>query len=104
MTTGEHLHYALNSAQLQRLLFINTIGVSIISEALIQAAYLFGSKRQALWRHNKPGLVKQEQYQEAYLFIQGTGLDIVIENYGLDYNAESLREGFNQIFHVKTSC
>jgi len=41
--------------------------------------------------------------QQALAFIAGTGLDIMIQEYEMDYDADSIRENFFQIFHVKAT-
>lgn len=42
-----------------------------------------------------------EASKQAFAFISGTGLEIMLEEYGLDYDAEKIRENFNQKFHIK---
>lgn len=44
---------------------------------------------------------KLEIANQALAFIQGTGLDIVIKVYDLDYDPVVLRNAFFRIFHVK---
>mgnify|MGYP001617392596 FL=1 len=51
--------------------------------------------------HDK--LIKLESSKQALAFISGTGLDILLQEYGLDYNADSLRRLFYQTFHVKSN-
>ena len=51
--------------------------------------------------HDK--LVKLESSRQALSFIGGTGLDILLQEYGLDYNADNLRRVFYQTFHVKSN-
>ena len=38
---------------------------------------------------------------EAFAFICGTGLEVMLEEYGLDYNADAIREFFYQRFNIK---
>jgi hypothetical protein len=35
---------------------------------------------------------------ESYAFIRGTGLEVTLERFGLDYDAEELRRVFFQLF------
>ena len=49
--------------------------------------------------HKKVTMMKVAS--ESLAFIQGTGLDITIKNFGLDLEPEQLRFTFYRIFHVK---
>lgn len=50
------------------------------------------------------GTLKTEQrWIEASLFIRGTSLDLFLENFGLDYDADALRQGFTQIWKLRRS-
>ena len=42
-----------------------------------------------------------EASRQALAFIRGTGLEVMIQKYGMDYNADSLREIFYGQFHIK---
>ena len=39
--------------------------------------------------------------QQAFAFIRGTGLDIMVQSYGIDYDVDELRYYFYKRFHVK---
>jgi len=39
--------------------------------------------------------------KQALAFVMGTGLDIMIQEYGMAYDPDDLRETFYHIFHVK---
>lgn len=72
----------------ERLLLINTIGQCLLQEELMTASRMpFHKIYHASWN-----LLKTK---ESYVFIQGTGLDMLIERFGLDYDAENLRGLFN---------
>lgn len=62
---------------------MNTIGLSIVY-AEFKKAYLFYSKPD--WR--------PKAASDSLAFIQGTGLEIIINTYGLLYDAENLRNCF----------
>lgn len=74
----------IDSATLVMLLTINTIGESILVQAFREAKYYM----------NFTGSRPSKSIRESYLFINGTGLDAVIEDYQLDYDATSLRSIF----------
>lgn len=41
-----------------------------------------------------------ENSRQAFLFITGTGLEIMLENYCLGYDAQNIREIFYKKFHI----
>lgn len=70
---------------------VNSMGQAVLVETLKAAAYYVthsnGTKSHA-------GI----QFKEAmscYAFVQGTGLHIIINQFGLDYDAEKIQETFN---------
>ena len=69
------------------LLWANTIGLSIISETLRSAAMFILNTNAYIY--------KVREYRESYAFVQGTGLDMVMQQYGLNYDPDELRNGFN---------
>ena len=81
-------------------MFLTTMALSALANTMLDAAYLFGYRKKAHSNgHTNP--VLQARAKEAYAFISGTGLDIMIEYYKLDYNAEEIRTQF--CGHFKTS-
>lgn len=77
-----------------------TFGLEAILAAFKEAAYAYThtggyseydsrSKIAVAWR--------------AKAFIQGTGLEIALRTYNLDYDADHLRSTFFRIFHVKAT-
>lgn len=76
---------------------ISTIGMSVIAESFRSAAYLFISSG---FRISSSGCLKQKvkDARESLAFISGTGLDIVIQEFNLDYDPDKLRNGFYTIF------
>ena len=76
------------------LLFVATAALTMIYFSLLEASYMFtGTCRRT--NHEFRSSVRA---REAYAFIQGTGLDIAIKKFNLDYDAETLRDEFNKIF------
>ena len=81
-------------------MFANTLGLSILSQTLISASRMF------LYTNGYRGRqIKNEinEFKESFAFIQGTGLELLISDYGLGYDAERIRNGFNYLFNVRTS-
>lgn len=76
------------------------IAKSILQNALVEAAYMFVHTDGRLSREKLTAL---EASKQAFVFISGTGLEIMLEEYGLDYDAEKIRENFYQKFHIKSA-
>ena len=76
-----------------------TMGLACIMSALKEASLVFTLTSTHYGRHQVKPLLKLGS--EALAFIQGTGLDVTIVNYGLDLEADQLRLTFYRIFHVK---
>lgn len=72
-----------SDGMLQLVMQLNTIGLSIICQEFHYAS----------WAYLKPKWHPRLS-SDSLAFIQGTGLDIVIENYGLMYDANRLRNSF----------
>ena len=71
------------------------MGMAAIASAFQEAA-MFYTYTNGYFGHKKIKVASQ-----ALAFIQGTGLDICIKVYGLDYNPNELRQVFFRTFHVK---
>ena len=73
--------------------------VGSIVDTLVSAAYIFGDRHHA---NSEAHSHKQRMKlgKVAFAFIQGTGLDVMIKHYKLDYNAEEIREKFYFIFRI----
>ena len=76
------------------------IALSVLRHTFTEAAYMF-VHTDGKMSHDK--LIKLESSKQALAFISGTGLDILLQEYGLDYNADNLRRLFYQTLHVKPS-
>lgn len=78
-----------------QLIMTNTIGESILVETLKSAAY-FVSKSGNVQSIKHPVLMgKYHESRSCYYFVQGTGLDVLIQRFHLAYDAENLRSTFN---------
>ena len=74
------------------------IAISVLRHTFNEAAYLYIHTDGKMSRES---LIKIETSKQALAFIQGTGLEVMLEEYGLDYNADNLRQVFYRTFHVK---
>ena len=79
---------------LEALMFMNTLGLSILVDALKSSAFFInGSNGFKLRRYGcKIG-------SSSLAFIQGTGLEIMLNTYHIEYNADELRNNFFSLFH-----
>ena len=77
--------------------FYNTLALSLITHTFTEAAYMFTHTANFPTRH-KQYLSASKQ---AFAFIQGTGLEIMIQVYNLDYDAAKLREIFYDKFNIQ---
>ena len=76
--------------------FMNTIGEAVLCETLRSAAYYFVRSCHGVTTSTsyfKRNLLTESK--QCFMFIQGTGLDIILESYNLDYDADKLRQSFN---------
>jgi len=76
-------------------LIMTTIGLAAIASAFQEAAMLY------TWTNGYLGTKKQRIANQALAFIEGTGMDVCIKEYGLDLDPDALRSKFYRIFHVK---
>ena len=77
-----------------------SIAIRSLEYTLFEASYLFVRTTGKLSRER---LVKVASSREALEFVEGTGLDLMIKNYHLAYDADEIRNRFNYLFHVTKS-
>ena len=74
---------------------MNTLGLSVILCAFEDASMFY------VYTNGYFGVKKMRIAQQALAFIQGTGLEITLKVYGIDYDPDVLRQTFFRVFHVK---
>lgn len=77
----------------QFLLLANTLGQSILVETLKSAAYYVSNSNCHTTERMKIARIREGS--SCFVFVQGSGLETLIQRYGMDYDAEKIREGFN---------
>lgn len=92
-TSIQHTFVSVNQ---YNVLEFTTLGLSAVMSAFEEAALIY------TWTNGCMGKRNMNNCKQALAFIQGTGLEIALSIYGLDYDADSLRQNFFRIFHVKT--
>ena len=78
----------VNSADLIQFMMLNTLGMSVLTETLRTA-----SKAQFVEERSNT-----TEAQRCFLFVQGSGLNKLMVKFGLDYDADHLRSGFNYFY------
>jgi len=71
---------------------------SLLKHTIIEAAYAFVNTTGKLTKQKR---IMIETSKQALAFISGTGLDIMLQTYGIEYDPDELRESFYAIFHIK---
>ena len=76
-----------------------SLGMSVLSEHLRAAAKFFIEGTKALHHtHTHPASswarMRNKQLAESYLFVTGTGIEFIINSYGLEVDPEAFKEGF----------
>ena len=84
----------------RNVVFMTTMALSSLVDTFVAASYLFGNYHDA----NAGGYTHKQRMRIGKLalaFISGTGLNLMIDYYQLNYNADEIRNQFFGIF--KTS-
>lgn len=76
-----------NTASMAMVMLANTIGMTVLTDTLKDAAYVF-------FHTGTISHEKQEDSRDSLAFIQGTGLDMMIIAYRINLDAENLRKSF----------
>ena len=78
-----------------RVLYLTTIGLGSIVNAFKEASLYY------TLTNGRFGPKRSQAASDALAFIQGTGLEITIQTFALQYDADELRTTFFRIFNVK---
>ena len=78
----------------------NTLGHSVLIETLRMASY-FISHSNGVTNHYRVTRLYFNEAKSCYYFVQGTGLQSIIDRFGMAYNADSIRDGFN--YYIRKS-
>ena len=95
--SGKIHNFKVVEVDYRNIVFATTLALSALVNSMQDAAYLFGFRK----KKTSEGFINKKLYEsskEAYAFLSGTGLEMMIEYYQIDYDAEELREKFGQIF------
>ena len=98
-TSGRTLDCNIAQVDYKNILFFTTLAVSSLVNSLLEAAYILGHRR----KKNAEGKTNprlQKASRQAFAFISGTGLDLMIERCQLDYDPDEIRSQFYILFNV----
>ena len=76
------------------ILMANTLGHSVIMEVFNSAVSYFAYSAGFINGHSRMTRRMVLEGSACYAFVQGTGLDLFLNRYSMDYDADRLREGF----------
>ena len=76
-----------------------TAALTMLCQSLLEASFIFTKTSGSTTKNNH---CSSKISMQAFAFIQGTGLDIAIQAYGLEYNPKELRDSFNKIFKANS--
>lgn len=92
MQAHSHLN---DSASLMNLAFINTLGLQVLTQTFKSAAfYIRNIDYLCTWKQPKHFRSYMKEGSSCLAFINGSGLDIMLEQYALAYDSDELRDGF----------
>jgi len=75
-------------------LFMNTIGLTIVTRALVDAHKL-------LMGTNNMSKIRKRECRESLAYIRGTGLELTLQVYEIPLDAEKLRDNFFTMINYK---
>ena len=80
------------------LVTLNTIGEAVLIETLKEAAYY--------WQHTNghSNGKKMNEAKESFLFVSGTGLEIIVAYYHLGYHAQTMKDQFLTMLGVRRTA
>ena len=100
----------VNGDQTYQLLLINSLGLSVLTETLRSAAFFFTHSSWSLKSvSNSKGTYtypneKAREAKFSLAFVQGTGLEVLLDRFELAYDPDILRSEFFRYFHQRKSA
>ena len=96
-TSIETRTYKAKETDYKHMVLLDSLCMSSLVDALIDASYLFGYRERKL--KTPPSAKRMDAAREAYAFISGTGLENMIKFYDIAIDAENLRSKFMELWH-----
>lgn len=77
------------------------MAVTLLKSTFKEAAFHIIHTNGMMTRQKR---LMMETSKQTMAFIMGTGLEVMLQSYGMEYNADELRSSFYHIFHIKKSA
>ena len=74
----------------------NTMGHSVLIETLREAFYYVNHSNGTGFKC-RPTQIRFNESKACYFFVQGTGLQTIIDRFGMLYDGENIRDRFNYL-------
>lgn len=80
---------------------MDTLSLSVLTDVIMNAGYVFGFRERK--NHCVVSESRMKIAHEAFTFMQGTGLEKMLEYYQIDYSADSIRSAFTELWRKKNA-
>lgn len=80
-----------------RVIQYTTMVLESLCFTIREASYMFVRTNRTMTGDHMRNLKYSRQ---AFVFISGTGLDVMLDSYGIMYDADNIREAFYERFHI----
>lgn len=97
-TCGKTQEYKFIQVSADNVCQYGEIAISVLKHTLLDASYMFVNTNGKLNKEKRNNL---KISREAFAFLSGSGLDIMLKSYDLDYNPDEIRYRFYTRFHVE---
>lgn len=85
--------------EITQVLFLNTLGLSILTETIRMASYW--TQTNNCYKSGHCSSTNRREARSCFAFIQGTGLDLFLKEYQLGYDSDRLRDAFYNYFNLR---
>lgn len=84
----------LNSQINNHFAVVNSLGRTVLIETIRMAAF-YVSHSGSYQGHNRTFISQIKEGRSCYAFVQGSGLQVLIDRFGLAYHADKIQDTFN---------
>ena len=74
---------------------VNSMGRTVLIETFKMAAFYVQHSGPNQQGHSRMFVAQMREAKSCYAFVQGTGLQLLINNFGMAYDAEKFQDTFN---------
>lgn len=73
---------------------MNSVGQAVLVETMREAAFYVTHSNQST-TNSRSWRIRISEARSCYIFVQGTGLGVLLHRFGLDYDPDKLQNTFN---------